>query len=437
MIDIREHRTEHFNRQRLLLEARRGARPLVMVLLGLAAAAAVFGYIFSNVSRTLFKGTETLKFRISDATAVVPGVDDVRFKGIPAGTITTVSTGDGSPVVTIQLQSKYGAIYRDAHAVLRPNTPLMDMYLDITDPGHPAAGKATASTPLPAAQTQTSVNIDDVLNTFSADSRSRLRSLLANMGNGLADRGAALREAFAELSPFLVNAGRITTQLGDRNSMTRQLVHNASVLTGVLGQRQTELRRLEVYLGSTVKNLQAGSTNLDATLHALPPTLSALRNSFTTVSSVLGDVNNAVTSLDPVADQLPTSLSAIKALSASADPAVKALQQPVSKLVPFTQALRPISASLETTVKALTPQVPAFDKTTTDLANCKKGVQGFFQWDASISKLGDAAGPVPRGNLVIGAGTSAITPGPFAGFVPECTSGTPVGGRAVTTADLR
>jgi ABC-type transporter Mla subunit MlaD len=280
------------------------------------------------------------------------------------------------------------------------------------------------------------VNIDDVLNVFSADVRPRLRSLLDNLGNGLTGRGVALREAFAELGPFLANAGRITAQLAERSSMTSQLIHNASVLTGVLGQRQLQLRQMVTYLGGTLTNLQAGSVDLDATLHALPPTLSALDSSFTAVRGVLGDVNTAVKSLYPVADNLPSSLAAIRALSASADPAVRALQQPVAKLVPFTQALRPIAANLAAAATTLRPQVPALDKTTIDLAKCKTGVQGFFQWDASISKFGDAAGPVPRGNLVLGLGTNALTSGPFEHFVPECSPGQPVGGRPATLSDM-
>ena len=44
---------------------------------------------------------------------------------------------------------------------------------------------------------------------------------------------------------------------------------------------------------------------------------------------------------------------------------------------------------------SLSPQVGTFNHTTQDLVLCQKGVQGFFQWDASMSKFGDVRGPEP------------------------------------------
>jgi ABC-type transporter Mla subunit MlaD len=437
MIDLREHRTEHFSRDRLVLEARRGARPLVTVVVGLAMAFLAFLYIGSNVSKTLFKSTQELRFAVDDATGVVTGVHEVRFKGIPAGTMSKIDTGGAQPVITVKLQKEFGDVYRDAHAILRPNTPLQDMYLDIVDPGKPSSGKADKSTVLTATQTQTSVRVDEVLNVFAPDVRARLRDLLDGFGNGMRDNGAALREAFVELVPLLQTAGNITDQLARREPLTRRLVHNAAVLTSELGRRDRQLRRLVDDMGVTLKTVQAGSGDLDATLRALPPTLTAVDSSFAAVRGVLGDVNTAVRSLDPVAERLPVSLAALRRLGAEVQPAVRALQRPVARLVPFTQALAPVARNLRTTISTLRPQVPTVDKVTKGLESCERGVQGFFFWDASISKFGDDFGMVPRGNVAVGVGSSAVTEGPFEQAVPACTPGRAIGGRPADESDYR
>jgi virulence factor Mce-like protein len=435
MIEVRERRTERINQARLRLELRRAARPLLVVSLGLAVGLACALYVAVHVSRTLLSSTFQVKFAVGDATGVVAGLDEVRFKGIPAGTITGVQLNDGHPVLTAQVQSRYGPIYRNAQAELRPNTALEDMYLDIVDRGTPAAGRANSTDPLASSQTQTSVSIDDVLDAFRSDQRVELRTLLDVLGNGLRDRGAALRTAFVQLAPLLRVAGNISDQLAQRGPLTRALVHDSAQLTTELGDRQQQLRTLLDAGSAVLASLQSSDNNLAATLNALPPTLSDLRSSFAAVQAVLPPVDTAVRSLYPVAADLPSALAGLRSLSSVADPAVRALQPPVRRLVPLAGALVPLSGNLSAAIDALTPQTGTIDHTTQDLVSCKSGIQGFFQWDASMAKFGDVRGPVPRGNVVFGGGSNGVVNGPFEYAPQACTPGSPIGGRPPTSAD--
>jgi ABC-type transporter Mla subunit MlaD len=131
MIRVRENLTDRMNRARLLLEVRRAGRSALIVAGGVALGLAIAVYIAQHVSRTLFTSTEQVSFAVSDATAVQPGVQQVRFKGIPAGTISSVRILGSEPMITVALDTKYGPIYRDARAELRPNTALQEIYLDI------------------------------------------------------------------------------------------------------------------------------------------------------------------------------------------------------------------------------------------------------------------------------------------------------------------
>jgi virulence factor Mce-like protein len=422
MIEVRDRRTERISRARLQLEVKRAARPAVTVVVGALIGLACALYIGIHVSRTLLSNTFQVRFAVSDVSGIVPGLDQVRFKGIPAGTITDVKLIGGHPVVTAQIQHQYGPIYQNAQAELRPNTALQDMYLDIVDRGSKSAGKALYSQPLASSQTSVAVNIDDVLNTFRSDQRVQLRTLLDVLGNGLYDRGAALRTAFVDLVPLLHVAGNVSNQLAERAPLVRQLVHNTALLTTELGNRQNQLRTLEDAGSAVLTTLQDNSSNLAATLQELPPTMSAIDSSFSAVRGVLPRVNNAVQSLYPVAAELPGSLTALRRLSAVANPALNALLDPVQRLVPLAKGLVPLSQNLSSAVSSLLPQVGTFNHTTQDLVLCQKGVQGFFQWDASMSKFGDVRGPVPRGNLVLGSGNSPNEYAPQA-----CTPGAAIG----------
>jgi phospholipid/cholesterol/gamma-HCH transport system substrate-binding protein len=435
MIEPRDHLSARVNRNRLQIEARRGARPMVWVVLASILGLGVAGFIASNVSRTLLSKNREYRFAVTDATGVVTGADEVRLKGIAIGTVTKVRIEGTQAVLTAKVQKKYGQIYRNAHAQLRPNTALQDMYLDIVDRGTPDAGALKGSDPLPPAQTETSVNINDVLGVFKAPVRIRLQTLLDELSGGLADRGARLRTAFQAATPFVDELGNLSHQLAVREPMVRRLVHNTGVLTDTLAQDQKDLSRLVRTGSQTLITLKDGRGDLAGTLEALPPTLSSVDTTFTAVRGVLGDVDRAVRTLGPVAGTLPTALDALVRLDGSAAPAVRALQDPVGRLVPLSRSLRPLSADLSRAVTALQPQVGVVDKTTKDLASCQKGIVGFFQWNASISKLGDQNAAFPRGNLTAGAQSSSVLNDPSE-FAPQaCAPGRPIGGRPALPSD--
>jgi ABC-type transporter Mla subunit MlaD len=436
MTEVREQLNDRLTISRITLEMRRAARAFAVVLTGIAVAGAVGFYIVVNISRTALSSTLTLRLAVDDASGAVAQQDQVRFKGIPAGTITGVGVDAGQPVLTIQILRKYGTIYRNARAELRPNTPLMDMYLDIVDRGTPAAGVASANRPLPASQTAVSVNVADVLDTFRASVRTSIATTLDNLGNGLARRGFALRAAFVELVPLLQVAGRISDQLAQRGPLVGQLVHNTAVLTAALGERQRMLRTLLSAGNATVSTLQAGRSSLNATLAELPPTLRAIDSSFAAVRQVLPQVDGALTSLHPIAGQLPGALQSVRLLTRLSTPAVQALQTPVRRLVPFANSLVPLSANLSRAISELLPQVHTVDKVTNDLAECGPNLQGFFQYDLSTWKFSDFRSGTPRGHLVVTGRSSGLAYGPGEAQALSCVGGTPIGGWIPSPANL-
>jgi virulence factor Mce-like protein len=436
MIDVREHLTERLTTGRVKLEAKRSRLNFAVLLLGVGVTLIGGTWIFSHVAPTLVKRSREVSFEVRSARAVRPGLNEIRVKGVPAGRISRVELKDGRAVITAKIERKYGPIYRDARAELRPNSALEDQFLDIVSRGTPAAGEARGSDPLAQTQTTIPVAVDDVLNTFNGRTRDRLRVLLADLGKGLDDHGEQLGDAFVAAAPLLQAAARLTRQLADRAPMTERLIHNTGVLTGELARRDREVRTLVRDGSATLGTLQAGAGDLDATLRALPPTLAQIDTSFTATRGVLGDVNTALRSLDPVAGKLSGALAAVRRLSRDADPAVRALQTPVGRLVPLTRTLKPLSAALASTITRLAPQVDTVNHTTKDLVLCEKGVQGFFQWDASMTKYGDARGQAPRGNLVIGLQTTGL-PSPEESAYQGCTPGGPIGGRVPTRQDER
>lgn len=427
MID-RHRLTERVSPSLLRLELKRATRPLVTIAIGVIAAMAAGAYILNELSGGA-GGTHTMQFEVANATAVVPGRDQTRFLGIQAGTITNARLVHGGAVLTVTVANKFGPIYRNAQAELRPNTPLEDMYLDITSRGSKNAGLAGPKDIVPESLTQSPTNLADVLNLFQPDVRAQLNTMLNQFGNGLAGRGGDLRAAFVQLAPFLNIAGNVAGQLAERASLTKHLVSETSVLASVLASRTTQLHQLVTSGARTLESLAAeGGQPLQQTIDETPATLSAMQTFLADLNPVLTPLNGAVNSLEPVAAELPAGLRNLKALAQSATPAVDKLQTPVRKLVPLADQLQPFSADLAAALTQIKPQVSAVNALTTDLADCTTQLNEFLNWDASMSSIRDVnLGQLLRGNAHVGFFSDVSANQPNYGSGSQCDGGEPIG----------
>jgi ABC-type transporter Mla subunit MlaD len=419
--------TEHVSPSLLRIELRRALKPLVVLALGFAVAAAAGDYILNNINGGI-GSTHTMQFQIADATGVVPGRAEVRFYGISAGEITAAKLEHGHAVLTVTVANKFGRVYRNAQAEVRPNTALQDMYLDIVDRGTPDAGVAGPGYVVPEGQTQSPTNLAEVLDTFQPDVRGQLYNVIDQLGNGLADHGADLRETFVLLAPFLQVAGKVSRQLAAQSTLTRQLVHYTAALSSLLASRSTQLREIVTSGGLTLRSLATdGGTPLRETISELPSTLSALQTFLSQTDGLLPPLNRAAGALEPVADELPTSLANLRQLGVSADPALRKLRTPVTRLVPLADQLEPFATDLAGSLQRIAPQVSDVNELTKDLSECTTQINEFFNWDASMAKFHVGIGQQVRGNANFGFYSVPGVQQSTYGYGSQCDGGAPLG----------
>ncbi len=118
------------------------ARDLVAIIVLVALAVAVIAYILEHQPAFMFgRSYYQVKAAFSTASAVTPGQgQSVTIAGVQVGLVGGVTLEHGDAVVTMDILRKYAPIYRDATVLLRPRTPLKDMYLAL-DPGDAGAGR--------------------------------------------------------------------------------------------------------------------------------------------------------------------------------------------------------------------------------------------------------------------------------------------------------
>jgi ABC-type transporter Mla subunit MlaD len=424
----RRRMTERVTPSLLKIELQRSTRPLIVLAIGFGIALLAGNYILSNINGGV-GSTHTIMVQVADATGVVPERAEVRFEGIEAGLVQSVDLNHGHAVLTATVATKFGPVYRNATLTVRPNTALQDMYLDVLNRGTKSSGVAGPDYVIPEDQTTSPVNVSEVLDVFDPATRAHMYDVLNELGNGMADRGAMLRQAFVDLAPLLQIAGQVSGQLAARAGYTKELVHNAAILSSVLGQRNLQLHT--VVLAGT-RTLQALSTGgglpLQQTLQDLPPMLAAIPKMTDDVNGLLVKLDPAITDLYPVSDKLQSALANLRSFAGSADPALRALRTPVVRLVPLSLQLKPVSADLSRSLTAIAPQTGYINHITSEVAACPRDLYAFFNWSDSVGKFYDAYGAYPRGDFGFGLESSAGFSGGNLVSGSSCAGGTTIQG---------
>jgi ABC-type transporter Mla subunit MlaD len=410
---------------RLALEARRAAGPLT-VLIGVILASIVVAAIIAGklTFQQPWNSYITIRAGVHDAKGIVPGADSVRIHGVAVGVVTKAELVNGDPVLTLSILKRFGPIYRNAELRIRPVTPLDDLYVDITNRGTPNAGAAGGSYVIPASQTIAPVDISRILDTFNADTRQRLTVLLTELDRGLPDGGARLREAFAQLAPFLTVADRATVVVRQHQQEVKQLVHNFGLLSGALADRNAALNGFIRAGDSTMGELATRYAALEGTLQQIAALLPAMRSSFDSVSGLTTTLNPALEHLSPVTSTLRGGLQALQRLGHEALPAIQALRPAVDDLRPMAQQLAPTAASLNSAFGRLEPEAPQFSHLTADLVPCLDTLQAFFNNTLSVFEFQDANGAFPRADETVdidsGSGALGIN-GLNTRPIPDCS----------------
>jgi ABC-type transporter Mla subunit MlaD len=413
------------DRERLALEVRRASRPALALLALIAASIACLVIILNNNGITLpWNSTYERQIALDNAKGIVAKEQTVRLAGVTVGRIEGISLRDGRPVAKIFIQPKYAPLYRNAELRLRPETPLDDMYLDIVSRGTPSAGQLPASQILPAARTQTPVDISSVLDVFNADTRTRVRESIDALGAGLGSQGYAFRTALADLAPFLAAAKRLTQATAVRQVQTARLVHNFALLTGELGRRDVQVRGLVASGASSLSELGASEQSVQSVINELPPTMSQLESTFATVRSTADHLDPAFDRLGSVAAALPAGLRGLTRFGTAAEHALAQLRAPLPQLNRLMAALQPTAAGLHGSFAALRPVPAQLDTITRLVGGCEPALAKFFQNTISLGKFQSNLSVILRGEAVSGlnSGGGVINEQTAA---PSCAPGGP------------
>jgi phospholipid/cholesterol/gamma-HCH transport system substrate-binding protein len=381
------------------------------------AALGVTAYILKHQPAFVFgQSYYTVTAPFSTAAAVTAGQGQaVTIAGVQVGQVGGVSLRDGRAVVTMNIYKKYAPIYNDATVLLRPRTPLKDMYLAL-DPGTRAAGAVPAGGSLSAGNTDPDVDVSEILSSLDSDARNYLILLLAGGAQAFHDPGATgaapspaavagLRGTLKRFAPLDRDTQRFATLLAQRQRNLRRSIHNLNLVANALGGVEGQFASLIRASDTNFRAISTNDTQLQQTLALFPGTLRQTQQTVGKVASFSRASAVTLHLLAPFARNLGPALAASRPLFHDTTPVIANQLRPFSVAVqPLARTLAPAGAKLKLAIPSLSNSIGVLNTLFNTLAYQHGSEPSYLYWGswlahnaASLVSTQDANGAFVQG----------------------------------------
>jgi phospholipid/cholesterol/gamma-HCH transport system substrate-binding protein len=395
---------------------------LVLVILAIVVSGYIFAHqpSFSGIFGAFSKSYYTVDAEFSSASAVTAGQgQSVDIAGVQVGLVGGVTVQGGHALVKLNIYKQYAPIYRNATVLLRPRTPLKDMYLEL-DPGTRNAGAIPAGGTLGAGATNPDVDFSEILSSLDTDTRDYLLLLLSGGAQAFRDPGnpgplpsraavADLHGVFQRFAPLNRDTATFTRLLAERQQNIRRSISGLRKVTTALGSVQGPLTSL---INSSNTNFQAIASQqrqVQEALTLLPGTLQQSITTFNKLRPFAIASEQSSRALIPWAQALAPALIASRPLFRQTTPVIQ------NQLKPFTVQVQPVARILAPAAKKLSEATPPLARSIgvlNTLFNALAyqrhgGPQGYLFWGSWLSHVADlltsqqdGQGPIIRGSFM-------------------------------------
>jgi virulence factor Mce-like protein len=255
---------------------------------------------------------------------------DVRISGVPVGKVKTIEPDrrTGRSIVVIELESRYAPIPSNARAILRQKTLLGETYVELT-PGSPDAPPVPEGGRLAATQVADTVQLDEILRTFDADTRAAFQTWMQEQARGIGGYGRDLNDALGNLAPFAEDTARLVDILNKQEGAVTSLVSNTGVVFEALTERDGQLRSLIENSNRVFAATASRDAELKEAFIALPTFERESDLTLQRLAEFAEDTDPLITQLRPAARELSPTLQDLGALS----PDLEALFRELNPLI--------------------------------------------------------------------------------------------------------
>jgi phospholipid/cholesterol/gamma-HCH transport system substrate-binding protein len=286
--------------------------------------------------------------QFTQATELAPDAQ-VEIAGVTIGHVVSVDLDrrTGLDRAVLEINRQFVPRPADTHAILRTKSLLGETYVQLSA-GNPNGPQLADGGSLPRAQVDPTVQLDQILNTFSPRTRAAFETWMQEGGVALTNRGEQFNAALAELYPFTQNVGAVLAVLQRQGAATRTLLADSGTVFSALAASPNQLQGFVRNSNRLFATTASADVSLAATIRAFPGFLSQTRQTISRVAGFSSTTKPLVDELHPAAAELTPALGTLNTLA----PELRTLVQDVG---PLTRASRTGLPALRT---FLTRSVP-------------------------------------------------------------------------------
>ena len=265
-----------------------GSLGLLANLKWLAAFVAVAGIGLVSYHGLIPGDEYFLTVPLDSASGLYPG-SDVLIAGSKAGSVQEIKLGRGdTAMVRISINPDHAPVKQDATAAMRPKSLLGEKFIDL-DPGK-STETLQNNTTLDRSKVKRAVELEEVVNTLDKPTREKLKTLVIELGGGLAGRGVGLNKTFdygtrdmedltavadtlrnrdAELETVIQALDDVLAELArsDRREELAGLIQNSDRLLHQLNTQSEELKRALVNADAALSRTDRSLTGTEQNLN--------------------------------------------------------------------------------------------------------------------------------------------------------------------------
>ncbi len=333
-------------------------------------------------------------------------------------------------MVTMRIDDKGQPLHTDAHAYIRPRIFLEGNFFVDLQPGTPSAPVLGDGDIIPVNQTDTPVQLDQLLTALQSDTRADLQAVLRDYASALKGRGAkGYRASLKYWKPAYRDSGIVAdASLGEAEHDFSRYIASAAKVAAALDRSPSQLKSLITDFNTTAaafarseSSLRAAVNELPRTLRAAQPALGKLNASFPPLRALVSDlrpgVRNSLPAIEastPLIAQLRGLVSRpeLRGLVADLRPAVPSLARLTTATIPLYEQVRAAASCQNEVILPWTQDTvkdPNFPSSGPVYQESVKSLPGL----AGESRSGDANGQWFRVLAAGGPNVYTLKPGAF------------------------
>jgi phospholipid/cholesterol/gamma-HCH transport system substrate-binding protein len=304
-----------------------------------------------------------LRVNFPEATTLAQQAD-VRIAGVTVGKVQQkkLNKGVNATNVTLQIESRYAPIAKDARAILRQKTLLGETYVELS-PGHKKRGTLKDGALLANTQVEPTVELDEILQIFDPDTKDAFRQWVAESAQSIKNGGGQdLNYALGNLADFATDGAGVLKVLDTQQVALKSVIKNTGVVFSALNARYGQLRELIVNSQKTFSATAAQKEALARTFEIFPTFLDESRLTLRRLTRFSLNTRPLVRDLKPVADDLGPTIKDLALLAPDLEdlfrrlkPVIAAAPEDLPDAARFLRKAQPLFEALHVFLPELNP----------------------------------------------------------------------------------